>query len=125
MRGMSDQWLDEIASHVPNCRYGCDACEAFPALAEEIRRLRGENEQLSDLDAATTRRAELQAERDRAVQRWHDEHKRAEKAEAALVDAAGYLAAIHRHANRHDVLSENLGCAGCALLGRIEGGAAS
>ena len=41
-----------------------------------------------------------------------------------LDDAAGYLAAIHRHANRHDVLGENLGCAGCALLDRIEGPAA-
>lgn len=36
-------------------------------------------------------------------------------------DAAGYLAATHRHANRHDVLGVDLGCAGCALLDRIEG----
>ena len=35
-------------------------------------------------------------------------------------DAAGYLAATHRHAGRHDVLGVNLGCAGCALLDRIE-----
>lgn len=80
---LSDQQLDEIAAHVPNCRYGCDACEAFPALAEEIRWLR-----------------------------------------LLLADVAGYLAAIHRHASRHDVLAANLGCAGCELLGRIEGGAA-
>lgn len=37
-----------------------------------------------------------------------------------LADAAGYLAVIHRHANRHDVLGANLACAGCALLDRIE-----
>lgn len=56
------------------------------ALLAEIRRLRGENEQLSDLEAAATRRIELQAERDRAVARWHDEHQRAETAEAALAE---------------------------------------
>ena len=37
---LSDQQLDEIAEHVPNCRYGCDACEAFPALVAEVRDLR-------------------------------------------------------------------------------------
>lgn len=40
-----------------------------------------------------------------------------------LADAAGYLAVVHRHAGRHDVLAVDLGCAGCALLARIEGGA--
>lgn len=39
-----------------------------------------------------------------------------------LDDVAGYLAATHRHASRHDVLGVDLGCAGCALLERIEGG---
>lgn len=78
---LSSQRLDEIAAHVPNCRYGCEACEAFPALAEEVKRLRLENEQLSDLDAATTRRAGLQAERDRAVACWHEERKHAAEAE--------------------------------------------
>ena len=39
---LTDQQLDEIAAHVPNCRYGCEACETFPALVDEIRRLRGE-----------------------------------------------------------------------------------
>ena len=38
-----------------------------------------------------------------------------------LDDVAGYLAATHRHASRHDVLGVDLGCAGCALLARIEG----
>lgn len=47
-------------------------------LLAEVRRLRAENEQLSDLDDAATRRSELQGERDRAVTRWHEEHKRAE-----------------------------------------------
>lgn len=39
---------------------------------------------------------------------------------ALLADAAGYLAVTHRHAGQHDVLGVNLGCAGCALLDRIE-----
>lgn len=39
---LSDQRLDEIAAHVPNCRYGCDACEAFPALVAEVRGLRAQ-----------------------------------------------------------------------------------
>jgi hypothetical protein len=37
-----------------------------------------------------------------------------------IADASAYLAVIHRHANRHDVLGVDLGCAGCALLDRIE-----
>lgn len=46
-----------------------------------------------------------------------------ERLRAELDDAAGYLAATHRHAARHDVLAANLGCAGCELLARIESGA--
>lgn len=38
-----------------------------------------------------------------------------------LADAVGYLAVVHRHANCHDVLGKDLGCAGCELLARIEG----
>ena len=37
---LTDQQLDEILAHVPNCRYGCEACQAAPALIAEIRRLR-------------------------------------------------------------------------------------
>lgn len=37
---LSDQQLDKIEAHVPNCRYGCDACVAFPVLAAEVRDLR-------------------------------------------------------------------------------------
>lgn len=51
------------------------------ALLGEIDRLTAEREQLADFDALGARGAALQAERDQAVRRWHDEHKRAETAE--------------------------------------------
>jgi len=53
-----------------------------------------------------------------------DLHNEIRRLRGQLDDAAGYLAVIHRHANRHanrhDVLGANLACAGCALLDRIE-----
>ena len=36
----TDDRLAEILEHVPNCRYGCIACEAVPGLVAEIQRLR-------------------------------------------------------------------------------------
>lgn len=95
---LSDQQLDEAAAllarldAVPSMGHldSADLGWVRPVLhdlLDEVRRLRGENEQLSDLDDATSRRSELQAERDRAVTRWHEEHKRALAAEAALAEA--------------------------------------
>lgn len=37
---LSDERLAEVLAHVPNCRYGCVACEAAPGLVAEIQRLR-------------------------------------------------------------------------------------
>lgn len=90
---LSDQHLDEIAAllarldAVPSMGHldSADLGWVRPVLhdlLDENRRLRDENEQLADLDAAAGRRTELQAERDRAVQRWHEEHQRAEQAVA-------------------------------------------
>lgn len=74
-----EHWISEHPSRAYAARFPVDDTLALVA---EVRRLRDENEQLSDLDAASSRRSELQAERDRAVTRWHEEHKRAETAEA-------------------------------------------
>lgn len=54
---LTDAQLDEILGHVPNCRYGCAACEAAPALIAEIRRL------LGDADAQRGRFARALADR--------------------------------------------------------------
>lgn len=93
---LTDAQLDEIEARAQLAYDGGDPLQTtgydVPALLAGIRRLRGENEQLSDLDDAATRRAELQAERDRAVARWHEEHQRAEKAEAARNSIARQLA---------------------------------
>lgn len=77
-----DRWLTD-----PNARLRWSADLTtyqadHVALLAEVDRLTTENEQLTDLDAAATRRTELHAERDRAVQRWHLEHERAETLEA-------------------------------------------
>lgn len=62
---------------------GRRAAEAATESAEAERdRLERENADLADFAELGERRRELQAERDRAVARWHDEHKRAEAAEA-------------------------------------------
>lgn len=42
-------------------------------------------------------------------------HARAERAEALLCATQAYLAATHVYADRHDLLGEGYGCAGCAL----------
>lgn len=76
---LTDAQLDEIEARSALAYDGGDPLQTVgydvPALLAEIRRLREENEQLSDLDDAATRRSELQAERDRAVARWHEERK--------------------------------------------------
>lgn len=86
---------------------------------DEIRRLRQQRDHLvSAFDKLSDQMGELvqaaQGERGRYVA--ENQRLRAE-----LADAAGYLAATHRHAGRHDVLGKDLGCAGCELLARIEG----
>lgn len=91
-------------------------------LLAEVRRLHGERDHLvSAFDKLGDQMGELvqaaRSERDR----YTAENR---QLRAELDDAAGYLAVIHRHASRHDVLAADLGCAGCELLGRIEGGSA-
>ncbi|MEO3978808.1 hypothetical protein [Streptomyces sp. CAU 1734] len=39
---------------------------------------------------------------------------------ALLTDTESYLSALHSTVHRHDNLGADLGCAGCALLGRIK-----
>ena len=63
------------------------------ALIGEIDRLTAEVEQLADFAVLTSRPKELQAERDRAVQRWHEEHRRAETLEKALAEARAQVRA--------------------------------
>ena len=94
----------------------------LPALLAEIRRLRGERDHLtSAFDKLGDQMGELVQAARSERERYTAENQRLR---AELDDAAGYLAAIHRHANRHDVLAANLGCAGCELLARIEDGSA-
>lgn len=112
------------------------------AVLAEVRRLRGERGDLTEkLDAATKTAVRLAEQRDHLtsafdklgdqmgelVQAARSERERYtaenQRLRAELADVAGYLAAIHRHAGRYDLLGKDLGCAGCALLARIESGA--
>lgn len=97
----------ETAEHPPHPRTPADQMRAIiggdPAGADPGVLFGIAAGLLRDLDAATGGESEARRLRD------------------LLDDACAYLAATHRHANRHDVLGENLGCAGCALLDRIEG----
>lgn len=79
---LSPEQLAELREFTQANPNGVIGCQGAAALIGEIDRLAAENEQLADLDDAATRRTELQAERDRAVNRWHVEHKRAETLEA-------------------------------------------
>lgn len=37
---LTDELFARILEHVPNCRYGCIACETAPELVAEVQRLR-------------------------------------------------------------------------------------
>ena len=114
---LSDQHPDEIAAllarldAVPSVGHldSADLGWVRPVLhdlLDEIRRLRGENEQLADLDAAAGRRTELQAERDRAVARWHEEHQRAEKAERECEELRARIGNARREIARQDTAAQ-------------------
>jgi len=118
---LAPQWLAEIRAQLatPKTRQGDWGPVTVETLLGEIDRLTVENEQLADLDAAATRRSELQAERDRAVTRWHEEHQRAqaaeterdgwrERAEAALDEAGALQAEILKALAAHDRLTRRL-----------------
>lgn len=71
-------------------------------------------------------RAEAEAERDqlravleRTQNRAADLATERDQHAALLRRTEQYLAATHQYIARHDVLGENLGCAGCDLLSRI------
>lgn len=76
--------LRRIASYEENCNPNP---EDLAVLIGEIDRLAAENEQLADFDAMGQRGRSLEAERNEAVQRWHDEHKRADRLTADLAEA--------------------------------------
>ena len=129
---LSDQHLDEIQAR--GADVGCPDCGCrdeqmhqlgdvdVPAMVAEVRRLHGERDHLvSAFDKLGDQMGELVQAARSERERYTAENRRLR---GEIADAAGYLAVIHRHASRHDVLGENLGCAGCALLARIEGGSA-
>jgi hypothetical protein len=45
---LDDDRLERILAHVPNCRYGCIACESAPALIADLRELRRRLDDLGD-----------------------------------------------------------------------------
>lgn len=117
-RPLNDAQLREIEAG--RCRFGCVAADHAADLIAEIRRLREQHDHLvSAFDKLSDQMGEFlraaRSERDRLT-------AEVGRLRGELTDAAGYLAATHRHANRHDVLGVDLGCAGCALLERIEDG---
>lgn len=123
---LSDQQLDEIRRRDILKGRGESATTMTQAqtdrrvLLAELDRLRGERDHLtSAFDKLGDQMGELVQAARSERERYTAENRRLR---AELDDVAGYLAATHRHASRHDVLGVDLGCAGCALLERIEGG---
>ena len=67
-------------------------------------------------DRAERRRDVAEKDLRRLRRKWRAERDRAEQ---LLRDTADYLAVLHTHAGRHDVLDAGTGCAGCHLHQRI------
>ena len=107
----ADAHLDEILAHVPNCRYGCDACDAAPALIAEIRRLREQRDHLvSGFDKLGDRMGEFaqaaQGERGRYAaenQRLREEADRLRAAwESAWAERNEARGLLHRFVDHED-----------------------
>jgi hypothetical protein len=111
---LTDELLAEILAHVPNCRYGCVACESAPALVAEIRLLRGDLSQIHDTLAGNRLAHALATIRMIATEGTTDD---ADLLRRVILEQLAPLATAGQHADAGTALDRLRAAAGQANVG--------